>query len=470
MLQELISQHWLKLHSFVVVSGLVIYGVTSHSRKQRRHPSAAIAWMVSLVLLPYFALPLYLLLGSRKFDQNSAAPNTRVAIRSGQTPTTPAAKLRQLSAAMGLSQAVSYHGLEIHEDGIEALESLRSLMRNAVHRLDICTFILGRDALGVEVCEILMLRAQAGVDVRLLIDGVGVFMGGLPALKKLRRAGVNVELFAAPLSSALPGRTNLRNHRKLAIADGEKLWMGGRNLAAQYFVGDAASHPPKKSWIDLTFACEGMLATQAQSKFDQDWHFSKSGLQLDVTEQSNQNVGSACLAQCVPSGPDQADDTLYSLLISSCFSAQRRICIVTPYFVPDATLLMALTLAARRGVMVDVLLPGKSNHRLADMARYASLRDMCAAGAAIWLSPEMIHAKAILIDEDVALVGSANLDERSMFLNYEMMVAFFDPVDVRRFSEWIDRRRAGATRCLAQQPNVVYEFVEGLVRWLAFQL
>lgn len=470
MLQELNSRDWLTFHSFIVMTGLAIYGVTSHARKQHRHPSAAIAWVVSLALLPYLALPVYLLLGSRKSVQNVTTAGKQTAIARGQVSAEQTTKFQQLSAALGLAPATTYSGLDIHEDGRDALESLRSLMRNAVHRLDVCTFILGRDALGAEIVEILMQRARAGVRVRLLLDGLGVFLGGWSVLKKLRMAGVNVQLFVSPLSSALPGRTNLRNHRKMAIADGEKLWMGGRNLAAEYFVGDPARHPSKPSWVDLTFSCEGMLAGQVQSQFDQDWHFAKSGRQSPRTAPTDQDVAGKEIAQCIPSGPDQADDTLYLLLISSCFKAHTRICLVTPYFVPDATLLMALTLAARRGVLVDVLLPAGSNHRLADMARHASLRELSAAGAAIWLTPTMIHAKAVLVDEDVALVGSANLDERSLFLNYEMMVAFFDPDVVRRLSEWIDRHREDANRYVAQKPGLLSEFAEGLVRWVAFQL
>ena len=175
-------------------------------------------------------------------------------------------------------------------------------------------------------------------------------------------------------------------------------------------------------------------------------------------------------AQLIPSGPDQSDDTVYSLLISSCFTARTRILAVTPYFVPDPTLLMALTLAARRGVAVDLVLPRRSNHRLADMARRAALRDMAAAGARVWLLPGMIHAKAVVIDGDIALAGSANLDERSLFLNYELMIAFYLPQDVQGFARWIELQRAGASLYRARPPNFLREFAEGLVRWLAFQL
>ena len=129
--------------------------------------------------------------------------------------------------------------------------------------------------------------------------------------------------------------------------------------------------------------------------------------------------------------------------------ARERILAVTPYFVPDATLLMALTLAARRGVAVDLVLPARSNHRLADVARNRPLRDLARAGARIWLTSHMVHAKAIVIDDGFALAGSANLDARSLFLNYELMVAFYRPADVAEFAG-LDRRRASSRQRLSR--------------------
>ncbi|MEO7940767.1 MAG: phospholipase D-like domain-containing protein, partial [Burkholderiaceae bacterium] len=215
----------------------------------------------------------------------------------------------------------------------------------------------------------------------------------------------------------------------------------------------------------------GALARQTQTRFDQDWAFATGQAYADPpTPEPAQPAPAAAVAQLIASGPDQFDDTVHVLLVASCFSARRRILLVTPYFVPDPVLLMALTLAARRGLAVDLLLPRHSNHRLADWARHASLRDLTAAGGRVWLAPQMLHAKLIVIDDTLALAGSANLDERSLFLNYELMVAFYDPAAVAGFAGWIDRRHVGAERYRGDRPGLLREMMEGLVRWLAFQL
>ncbi|MEO7953065.1 MAG: phospholipase D-like domain-containing protein, partial [Polaromonas sp.] len=371
MLLALLSRQWLTLHGLVAMTGLVIYVIASRTRRQRRHPSAAIAWVVSLALMPYLALPIYLLFGSRKVPRKASAPPAALPC-GGRPPDSPATRFQHLAAAMGLPPASPYQQLSIHQDGNEALLSLRRVVLGATSSLDLCTFLIGRDALGTEIMALLMQRARDGVRVRVLIDGIGAYLGGHPDLKPLSAAGVAVARFVSPFGSALPGRTNLRNHRKMVIADGQRLWTGGRNLAAEYFLGDARCSPPKKPWLDLTFDFCGELAAQAQQRFDQDWAFATQAVPavpgLAESKTARAVPASAAGAQLIASGPDQADDTLYSLLIASCFTAQTRILAVSPYFVPGATLMMALTLAARRGIAVDLVLPRRSNHWLADMA------------------------------------------------------------------------------------------------------
>ena len=147
-----------------------------------------------------------------------------------------------------------------------------------------------------------------------------------------------------------------------------------------------------------------------------------------------------------------------------------RMALVSPYVLLDGALLMALCLAARRGVAVDLLLPARSNHRLADIARHRSLRALAAAGVRVWLAPHMLHAKAAIIDDVLALAGSTNLDSRSLFLNYELMVAFHDTADIARFYAWFEVERRAACRYDAESPGLWRDLGEGLVLWIGFQL
>jgi cardiolipin synthase len=290
-------------------------------------------------------------------------------------------------------------------------------------------------------------------------------MAPLPDLKPLRDAGGQVARFASPLR----GRANLRNHRKLLVADGGAgghLWCGGRNLAAEYFEGESGEAP----WQDLTFDLSGPLVAQAGALFERDWAFA-SGRQAIASAGLALTADVALRgAQVVASGPDEPDDAVYVLLVTAAHRARQRIALATPYFVPEPALLMALCLAARRGVRVDLLLPARSNHRLSDMARNRALRSLAAAGGRIWLAAGMLHAKLAVFDETLALAGSANLDSRSLFLNYELMVAFHDSADVRRFAAWFDEACAPANPYVARQPGLARDLAEGMLLWLAFQL
>jgi len=448
----------ISLHGLIVMIGLVVYVTASHAMQQRRHPSAAIAWVITLVLLPYVGLPLYLLFGTRKrVRREHGSPRTAVAGTETQWP-------QRLAAAMDLAPAASYRSLRIHEDGKEALQALWEQIDAAERTLDLCTFMLGRDPMGDALCQKLARKARDGVQVRLLIDGVGRLLEPYRDLKALTAAGVRLAIFAPPLRPPFRGRLNMRNHRKMVIADDSWLWCGGRNLTARYFEGAPGAAP----WKDLSFDLHGAVAARALECFERDWSFA-TGVP-DIKQEAPPEAASGSMAQVIPSGPDQCDDTLYALLVTACFNARERIVAMTPYFVPGNSLLMGLTLAARRNVEVDLIMPAKSNHRLADLARPRALRELAGAGARVWLLPEMIHAKAVVIDDSIALAGSANLDGRSLLLNYELMVAFYDKDEVGRFSGWMKRQMRGATRHSPRLPGLARDVAEGIVLWLAFQL
>ncbi len=452
---------WLSLHVLMVILGLLIYVLTTHSLQQRRAPSAAISWVLTILLIPYLGLPLYLLFGTRKHRRSR-----RLAL-----PTTPAPDLhaddawpRLLAASMGQPAVASYKNLHIHADGKQALQALWALIDSAEHEVVLCTFMIGRDAIGKALIARLMAKARSGVKVRLLIDGVGRMMGGWFNLRPLKAAGIDVQLYGPLLHVPFRTSTNLRNHRKLLVVDGKRLWCGGRNLAAEYFEGVSKSGP----WRDLTFDLEGPLAIQGRQLFERDWAFATRSPQRETAQ--DEQIAQAPFAQIIASGPDQADDTVHDLLVTACFKARHCITAVTPYFVPSDALLMALSLAARRGVCVDLILPRRSNHRLADVARHRALGALTAPGARVWLVPYMIHAKAVVVDEALALSGSVNLDSRSLLLNYELMVAFYAPDDIRRFGSFMEEHRKTADRYVARQRGLLRDLIEGLLLWLAFQL
>ena len=468
--------YWLTLHGFVTVVSVLLYAITSHVRQQRRHPTAAIAWVLFILLMPYLALPAFLTFGSRKLPRPRGRPTLLVSGVGADARGAGAPWPVRTALSLGQAPPASYDSLHLHANGQAALEALWQTVAGARHSIDLCTFIIGRDAIGRELIERLCAKARTGVRVRVLLDGLGSLMRGRPNLRPLRAAGAQLTLFVPPLHSPLKGRTNLRNHRKVLIADANnetrRLWSGGRNMACEYFEGSSGEPP----WRDLTFDLRGLAAAQAADLFEHDWSFANGIASVAAqptgrdTAATAASAGSTESAQLIASGPDQTDDTVYALLVTAAYRARRRIQLATPYFVPDAALLMALCMAARRGVEVDLLLPARSNHPLSDMARRRALRALAAAGGRIWLTPGMMHAKLAVFDDVLALNGSANLDSRSLFLNYELMMAFGDPAAVTGFADWFAGERTLARTYAPDRPGFFGDVADGLVLWLGFQL
>ena len=450
--------HWfprITAHSLAIVLSLLTYVVTTRAERERRPPSIAIAWVLGLLALPYLALPAYLLFGRRKL------PRPRM---THPVPAVPREHWAQhLVESFGLASAarclVRWHG-----DGLEAQSGLERTLEAARARLDICTYILGNDAFGEAMMARMCACRARGVRVRFLVDGVGALMLPHRCLKRLEAAGVETAVFSPLLARRTQGPRNLRDHRKWVIADEAWLWAGGRNLAAEYFCGSPGQPP----WRDLSFDLEGPVAAAAAHQFEADWQAAGGAPALPLPACAEPPAGAR--AQFLPSGPDQTEDTVEALLVDACYHARRRILAVTPYFVPDAPLETALRLAARRGVRVDVCIPRRSNHRLADFARNRPLRALAAAGAAIHLLEGMNHAKAVVFDEDLALCGSPNLDSRSLLLNYESAVIFYGARDIAWLESWIGALLPRAQPFTARPPGLLRDLAEGLLLSLAYQL
>jgi cardiolipin synthase len=443
------------LHSLAIVVSVLTYVLTTRVERERRPPSIAIAWVLGLIALPYFVLPMYLLFGRRKLPR-------KVLRWSGQRAH-PEHWAEDLIESFGLPPAAP-SDVRFHEDGVESRAGLIRTLEAATMRLDICTYILGNDAFGRESTQYMIAAVGRGVRVRLLIDGVGAVQLPRNFLQRLNDAGVETAVFSPLLARKTQGPRNLRNHRKWAVADGERLWAGGRNLAAEYFLG-ADGVPP---WLDLSYELAGPAAGAAALQFEADWAAAggKPGPQIVIRDRHY----SGARTQFLPSGPDQTEDTVHALLIDACFQASHRMLAVTPYFVPDVSLETAMRLAARRGVKIDLCIPAKSNHILADFARNRSLRALSHAGVSVHLLPRMNHAKAVVFDDTIALCGSCNLDSRSLLLNYESAVVFYGATEIDWLARWILALMPTAKLFDSRPPGLWRDVCEGLLLTVAYQL
>ena len=455
------------LHSLVVAISVLVYVLTTRVEHERRPPSIAIAWVLGMIALPYFALPMYILFGRRKLP--------RKVLRWPEMRSHSEHWAEDLIESFGLAPSAPA-SVRLHQDGGESASALFATMRSATLHLEICTYILGDDAFGRQAIRRMIECARSGVQVRLLIDGVGALQLPRSCFSELNAAGIETAIFSPLLARKTQGPRNLRNHRKLVIADGARLWAGGRNIAAEYFIGQGGAAP----WQDLTFDLGGRVAAAAAGQFEADWvaaggtpgaHTRPGGAAAvaaaDIVASQPQSGGRA---QFLPSGPDQAEDTVHALLIDACFHVRERILAVTPYFVPDTSLETAMRLAARRGVKIDLCIPAVSNHRLADFARNRALRALGTAGVNIHLLPYMMHGKAIVFDDSLAISGSVNLDSRSLLLNYECAVVFYGTREISWLANWVQSLIPASRGFDCSPPSLLRDIGEGLLLTVAYQL
>jgi cardiolipin synthase len=458
------------VHHALWLSGLGVAALFAPSvLRQRRPTGSAFAWLLALVLIPYVGIPLYAVFGGRKFRGRVAAKgmltlgSARVKEDDGRRPTLESVLGADIPAPSHLSF------LRWFSDGEQAFRGMIEAIEGAERSIRIVTYLVGSDETGAAVLSALARRAAEGVVVELLIDDLLFYRAPHGLVAALEAAGGKVARFMPLLHLPFRGRANLRNHRKIAIFDGKRAVLGGMNLAEEYM----GPRPFEGRWRDLALAIEGPPVATLEGIFQSDWRFAVgraatapaegpapagSGSSAPATSAPTvfADAPGGALAQVVPSGPDRPDDSLYDVLLQAVFGARQRVWIATPYFVPDDSLYKALELAARRGVEVRVVVPARSNHRLADFVAASLLRDLGRAGVDVRLfGPGMLHAKAVLVDEDLAVVGSANFDLRSLYLDYEVALLLYGAAEARWLATWFETTCASASRGVPEAGKLI---------------
>jgi cardiolipin synthase len=415
--------------------------------RQRKPAGSAIAWLLAVILIPYLGVPFYLVFGGRKLSRR-AAKKAHLGGKVGATT------LR----GFGTSSLSSVLWLD---DGVLAYEEFLRQILGAERSIRIITFVVADDETGNSLVDALIRRVRDGLEVRLLIDDLLRFHAPHAKLRELVRAGARVERFMPLVHIPFRGHGNLRNHRKIAIFDGARAIVGGMNLGMEYM----GKTPDPARWRDLSLLVEGEAVSALDAILRADWQFA-CGEELRPVSRA---AAAEIPVQVVPSGPDSESDPIYDADLTAIYRAERRIWIATPYFVPDEALLRALVIAARRGVDVRVVTPERSNHLLSDFASGSCLRDLNAAGVAIHRYEKMLHAKTLLVDETLAVVGSANFDMRSLFLNYEIALFFSGPAEVERLAHWFEQTFVN-TRRGPPRAGMLRSALDDVARLIAPQL
>jgi cardiolipin synthase A/B len=425
---------WL-LGVFAAVAHVAIAcAVTVHVLLYKRNVAAAVSWIGIAWLSPFLGALLYATMGVNRVKRRAQR------LRRQRLPPTlaeeaaladPSDPLTPLDFAIGRLTGLPCepgNRIEILRSGDQAYPRMLAAIAAAEKSVGFMSYIFRADKAGEAFHQALIQAQRRGVQVRVLIDGVGggYFWSG--TYNHLRRAGVPVARF---LHSYFPLRmpfVNLRNHRKVLVVDGRLGFAGGINIGAENIRADNPPHIV----LDTHFQLEGPIVEQLTDAFADDWLFTTGEkLLTDHWFPPLERAGTVT-ARVVTSGPDEDMEQIEYVALHAISCAHKSICVVTPYFLPPDALTLSLALAALRGVKVDIVLPEHSNYAVLDWARRIPLRPLIEAGCRVWLMPAPFdHSKLMFIDDSWTLIGSANWDTRSFRLNFELNVELHDPDLVR---------------------------------------
>jgi cardiolipin synthase len=390
--------------------------------QRSKSPPAILAWLWALLLFPAVGALLYILIGSERVVRRRLRLNHELKARLSAAPRESSVDgasldMPELAHVNGFP-ATAGNSVALLPDGTSFFPVLLEVIAGAQHHLHLEFYIWNRDRAGVMVRNALVQAAQRGVQVRVLVDEMGSLWLRRSFFKPLMAAGGEFSWFHTFSPTRGRFHLNLRNHRKLVIADGATALTGGMNIGDEYWGGSDA--PPHR---DLAVRLRGPVVSQLAAVFAQDWLFSTGQA---LTDPACYPPAAACgnvAAQVVPGAPDNDIDEIQLTTLALLHRARERIRLMTPYFVPEPPLLAALQLAAMRGVDVAILVPEKCDHFYLTHVMRSYYDDLLPHGVRIFeYRPRLLHAKVVTVDGRWMMTGSANLDIRSLRLNFELNV------------------------------------------------
>ncbi|ARQ05431.1 cardiolipin synthase [Macrococcoides caseolyticum] len=416
---------------------------------ERRQAGSTWAWLLVLFFLPIVGFILYLLFGRQinhqtiftlndedRLDlerivsaQRKAIDNGNIEVRSGEI-----IKHRHI-IRMLLHNYASFlttdNKVEILTDGRKKFDALLNDIHNATDHIHIQYYIFKKDGIGLEILNALMKKLEEGVEVKMLYDDIGSRTLSLSRFKQFKKLGGQVESFFPSKLPLINFRMNNRNHRKIVVIDGKIGYIGGFNVGDEYLGLD------KKFgyWRDTHLRVEGDAVNALQLRFMMDWNsqITRDFMSYDkkyfpdVTSKGDIGI------QIVSSGPDSSAQHIKNGYLKMITSAKKSIYIQSPYFIPDTSLLDALKIAAMTGVEVNIMIPNKPDHPFVYWATYSNVGELLDVDCNIFIYENgFIHTKMLLIDDEVASVGTANMDFRSFELNFEVNAFIYDDIVAKK--------------------------------------
>ena len=424
---------WLLFVGILIYFVIIIISVVVVLR-ENRNPIRALSWVIALIFLPGIGLIFYLFFGRSMRGEMLSQSNRRKLQHSFQPygiklQDTDLRKEQKnliiLGSQIGGYPLTQNNEIEIITDGATKFESLKRDLKKAERSIFLQYYIFLDDTIGKEISSILIEKAKAGLEVKVIYDHVGSFSASNSFFKKMEENGIEVHPFFRVNFPQFANRINWRNHRKIVVIDDTIGYIGGMNIADRYAFGNGKN---KEMWRDTHFRLRGDIVESLKYSFVVDWNFGKKEPYIPTPLNPIGKVSNKTGIQLVTGGPVNTWDNLSLMFLKAISSAKKLIWIQTPYFLPTDALFNALQAAALSNIDVRIMMPAHTDSLLLHYASFSYISQSLAAGIKIYLYlPGMLHAKAMMIDDDLVTAGSTNFDFRSFENNFECNLFIHDP-------------------------------------------